>query len=79
MSYFRGKNYFGNDSKIYLVFEVSLQYINFDDDNVPYNPILPWESKGISNEIIKTPRSNNNILSPVAEDIATKEKKINGS
>ena len=36
--------------------------------------------KGVSNETIKAPRFNNNILSPVVEDIATKEKvKFNGS
>ena len=80
MSYFRGKNYFGNDPKNYLVFEASLQYINLDDNATPYNVILSWESIGVSNEIIRSLRSNNNILSPIVEDIATKAKvKFNGS
>ena len=79
MSYFRGKNYFGNDSKTYLVFKVLLQYINLDDNATPCNVILSWESKGVSKEIIKAPRSNNNILSPIVEDIATKKIQFNGS
>ena len=37
-------------------------------------------SKGLSEEFIKPPRSNNNILAAVLEDIANKEKvKFNGS
>ena len=81
MSYFRDKNYFENDSKKYLVFEPLLQYINLDDDDgVPYNAIFSWESKGVSKELIKLPASNNGILSPIVEDISTKEKvKFNGS
>ena len=86
LSYFRSKNYFGNDSKNYLVFEVLLQYINLDDDDdddgdddddegAPYNSILLCESKGVSKEIIKPPRSNTNILSPTVEDTATKKSK----
>ena len=58
-----------------------LQYINLDDDDgAPYNSILSWESKGLSKEFIEPPRSNNNILSPVVENIAIKENvKFNGS
>ena len=79
MSYFRDKNYFGNDSKNHLVFEGLLQYINLDDNATPYNVIFSWKSKGVSNEIIKAPKSNNNIVSPIV-DIATKENvKFNGS
>ena len=33
LSYFRGKNYFGNNNINYLVFEISLQYLNFYDDS----------------------------------------------
>ena len=40
LSYFRDKNYFGNDSKNYLVFEASLQYIDLNDDSPPYNAIF---------------------------------------
>ena len=42
--------------------------------------IISWVSKGMSKELIKVPRFNKNILSPIVEDIANKEKvKFNGS
>ena len=72
LSYFRGKNYFG-DSNInninYLVFEASLQYTDLNDDNPPYSAISSRDSIGASKEIIKPPRSNKNILSPIVESI----------
>ena len=58
-----------------------LQYLNFYDDSL-YKPVLSWNSKGLSKEIIKAPRSNNNILSPTAENTFTPQKvktKLNGS
>ena len=80
LSYFRGKNYFGKDSKNYLVFEASLQYIDLNDGSRPYNAISSWESKVKSKQVIKPPRSNKNIIYPMVEEIATKEKiKLNGS
>ena len=81
LSYFRGNNYFGNDSKNYLVFEASLQYIKLSyDGSAPYKAFLSWVSKEVSEEIIKPPRSTNSILSPILEDITTKEKvEFNGS
>ena len=51
LSYFRGKNYFGDNNINYLVFEVSLQYLNFYDDSF-YKPVLSWNSKEVSREII---------------------------
>ena len=81
LSYFRGKNYFGDNNINYLVFEVSLQYLNFYDDSF-YKPVPSWNSKGVSKETIKAPRSNNNILSPTAEstfDHQKMKRKFNGS
>ena len=80
LSYFRDKNYFGDNNINYLVFEVSLQYLNFYDDSF-YKPVLSWNSKGVSKEIIKAPRSNNNILSPTTENTCDHQKiklKFNG-
>ena len=74
-SYFRGKNYFDNNSKNYLVFEASLSL----KGGASYNSILSWDSKGVTKEIIKPSRSNNNILLPKIEYIDTKERvKFNG-
>ena len=81
LSYFTGKNYFNNDSMNYLVFEVSFGYLNFYDDSFS-GPVLSWKSKGVSKEIIKAPRSNNNILSPTTEntfDPQIIKLKFNGS
>ena len=80
LSYFKGKNYFGDNNINYLVFEVSRQYFNFYDDSF-YKPVLSWKSKGLS-EIIKAPRSNNNIQSPTTEYTFDHQKiklKFNGS
>ena len=81
LSYLRGENYFGDNNINYLVFEVSLKYLNFYDDSF-YKPVLSWNSKGVSKEIIKVPRSNNNILSPTTENTLDHQKlklKFNGS
>ena len=67
LSYFKGKNYFVDNNINYLVFDISLQYLSFYDDSF-YKPVLSWKSKGVSKENIKAPRSNNNILSPTAEN-----------
>ena len=80
LSYFKGKNYFGDSNINYLVFEVSLKYLNFYDSS--YIPVLSWNSKEVSKEIIKAPRSNNNILSPTTENTFDHQKiklKFNGS
>ena len=67
LSYFTGKSYFGGDNINYLIFEVSLPYLNFYEDLLG-GPVLSWKSKGVSKEIIKVPRSNNKILSPITEN-----------
>ena len=63
------------------MFEVLLQYLNFDDGSF-YKPVLSWNFKGVSEEIVKAPRSNNNILSPTTENTFDAKKiklKFNGS
>ena len=37
-------------------------------------PVLSWNSKGLSKEIIKAPKSNNKILSPIVENIFNPQK-----
>ena len=81
LSYFKGENYFGGNNINYVVFEVSLKYLNFYDDSF-YKPVLSWNSKGVSIEIIKALRSNNNILSSTTENTLDHQKiklKFNGS
>ena len=82
LSYFRRENYFGDNNINCLEFEVSLKYLNFYDDSF-YKPVLSWNSEGVSREIIKAPRSNNNnILSPTRENSLDHLKiklNINGS
>ena len=81
MSYFRGEDYFGDNNTNYLVFEISIKYLNFYGD-FSYKPVLSWNSKGVSKEIIKAPRSNNNILSPTTESTLDHQKiklRFNGS
>ena len=81
LSYFRGESYFGDNNITYLVFEVSLKYLNFYDESF-YKPVLSWNSRGVPKEIIKAPRSNNNILSPTTENTFDHQKiklKFNGS
>ena len=48
LSYFRGEKYFGDNNINYLVFEVSLKYLNFYDDFF-YKLALSWNSKDLSN------------------------------
>ena len=62
------------------MFEVSYKCLNLYNDS---NKIVSsWSSKGVSKEIIKAARSNNNILYLTAESIYIPEKtklKFNGS
>ena len=81
LSYFTGKSYFVSDNINYLVFEVSLTYLNFYG-NLLGRSVLSWESKGVSKEIIEAPRSNNKILSSITGNTFGPQKKklkFNGS
>ena len=64
-----------------MVFEVSLKYFNFYNNSF-YKPVISWNSKGVSKEMIKAPRSSNNILSPTTKNTLEHQKiklKFNGS
>ena len=61
-SYFRGKNCFGvNDKQNYLVFQPIIKYFKTFNKTL-FTCISSWESKGLSNEVIKPPTTSNNIL-----------------
>ena len=63
-SYFRGKNYFGDDgTQNWLVFQPMQIYFKLASDNPSI--ILLWKSKGLSNESIKSPNTFNKILNPL--------------
>ena len=61
---FKGKNYFDNDSKNYLVFDTN-SGISINILGTPSNAILKWKSIGMSKEVIKPPKTSKNILSPL--------------
>ena len=73
LSYFRKGNYFGDNNINYLVFEVSLKYLNFYNKFF-YKPVISWNSKGVSKEIVKAPRSSNNIPSPTTKSTLEHQK-----
>ena len=61
---FKGKNYFDNDSKNYLVFDTN-SGISINILGTPSNAILKWKSIGMSKEVIKPAKTSKNILSPL--------------
>ena len=68
--YFKGKS-----------LQLSITYLNFYGDSLSA-PVLSWNPKRLSKEIIKAPKSNNKILSPIVENIFDPQKiklKFNGS
>ena len=71
--YFKGKSYFGNDNINYLVFKVLFTYLNFYGDSLG-GLVLSWNFKGLSKEIIKALKSNNEILSPIVENTFNPQK-----
>ena len=77
-SYFRGKNYFADDgTQNYLVLQP--MYKHFKTIN-SINNVSEWKSKGLSNEIIKTPSTSNDFLNPLLDYVSTKIRvKFNGS
>ena len=61
-SYFRGKNHFEDDgTQNYLVFQPMYKYFKKIGNT---DHISSWESKRLSDEIIKLPTASNNILVP---------------
>ena len=73
-SYFRGKDFLGRN---YLVFKPMNKYFKKIGNT---KSILSWKSKGLSDEVIKSPTINNNSVAPILEYIyKTVFVKFNGS
>ena len=66
LSYYRGKQYFdeGSGKQNYLVFLPIGKYFKLNSVVGVIDRVLPWQSKGISNESIKLPTTFNNSLNP---------------
>ena len=70
MSYFIGKSHFEDDgTQSYLVFQPLNKYFKIKT-NAKY--ISSWQSKGLSNEIIKPPASSDNSLTPLVDYLGHK-------
>ena len=69
--YIPGKSHFENDgTQNWLVFQPIHKYfktVSANDSN-----ILPWKSKGLSDESIKPPTTNNKILNPSLDYVGSK-------
>ena len=65
-SYFRGKDYLEEN---YLIFKPMNKYFKKIANT---KNILSWESKGLPDEVIKSPTTNNNALAPKLEYINKK-------
>ena len=65
MSYFIGKNYFGEDAtQNYLVFQPLLRYFKVNNITIVTDYVLSWKSKGLSDSTIKPPSISDNGLTP---------------
>ena len=76
LSYYRGKQYFGEGSSKQncLVFLPMGKYVKLNSVVGVIDRVLSWQSKGISNENIKPPRTSNNSLNPELNYYGTKTK-----
>ena len=82
MSYYRGKQYFGEGSskQNYLVFIPRGKYFKVNSVVGVIDRVLSWQSKGLSNESIKPPTTSTNSLNPRLSYSDTKIKvKFTGS
>ena len=66
LSYYRGKQYFDEESgkQNYLVFLPMGKYFKLNSVVGVIDRVLSWQSKGLSNESIKSPATSNNSLNP---------------
>ena len=66
MSYFKGKQYFdeGSGKQNYLVFLPLSKYFKLNTIVGVVDYVLSWQSKGLSNESIKSPTTYDNSLNP---------------
>ena len=82
LSYYRGKQYFGEGSgkQNYLVFLPINKYFKLNSVVNTADYVLSWQSKGLSDESIKPPTTTNNSLTPELNYHGTKTKiKFTGS
>ena len=73
LSYFKGKQYFDEGKRNYLVFLSMRKYFKLNSVNV-VDHVLSWRSKGISNESIKPPTTSNYSLNPRLNYYGTKTR-----
>ena len=75
MSYYHGKQYFdeGRGKQNYLVFLPMRKYFKLNSVAGAADYILSWQSKGLSNESIKPPTTNNS-LTPELNYYGTKSR-----
>ena len=66
LSYYRGKQYFdeGSSKQNYLVFLPMGNNFKLNSVVGVNDRVLSWQSKGLSNESIKSPATSNNSLNP---------------
>ena len=82
LSYYRGKQYFdeGSGKQNYLVFLPINKYFKLNSVVNTADYVLPWQSKGLSDESIKPPTTSDNSLNPELNYYGTKTKiKFTGS
>ena len=76
LSYYRGKQYFVEESgkQNYLVFLPINKYFKLNSVVNAADYVLSWQSKGLSNESIKPPTTTDNSLTPELNYYGTKTK-----
>ena len=76
LSYYRGKQYFDEESseQNYLVFLPLRKYFKLNSVAGAADSVLSWQSKGLSNKSIKPPTTANNSLIPELNYYSTKTK-----
>ena len=75
-SYYRGKQYFdeGSGKQNYLVFLPMGKYLKLNSVVGVIDRVLPWQSKGLSNESFKPPTTSNNSINPKLNYYGTKTR-----
>ena len=76
MSYFKGKQYFaeGSGKQNYLVFLPMRKYFKLNSVVNVIDRVISWQSKGISNESIKSPAISDNTINPRLNFYGTKTR-----
>ena len=76
MSYYRGKQYFDKEDgkQNYLVFSSKRKYFKLNSIVGVIDHVLSWQSKGLSNESIKSPAISDNTINPRLNYYGTKTR-----